>query len=59
MTTPAQMLADATATIKFLETKLPTGSHVVLMGLADGRYGALFSTEIYTRGCHWFPRLLA
>jgi hypothetical protein len=22
-------------------------------------YGARFSTEIYTRGCHWFPRLLA
>jgi acyl-CoA reductase-like NAD-dependent aldehyde dehydrogenase len=22
-------------------------------------YGARFSTEIYTRGCHWFSRLLA
>jgi hypothetical protein len=22
-------------------------------------HGARFSTEIYTRGCHWFPRLLA
>jgi arylsulfatase A-like enzyme len=22
-------------------------------------YGARFSTEIYTGGCHWFPRLLA
>jgi hypothetical protein len=22
-------------------------------------YGAHFSAEIYTRGCHWFPRLLA
>ena len=22
-------------------------------------YGACFSTENYTRGCHWFPRLLA
>jgi hypothetical protein len=22
-------------------------------------YGAGFSTGIYTRGCHWFPRLLA
>jgi choline dehydrogenase len=20
-------------------------------------YGARFPTEIYTRGCHWFPRL--
>jgi hypothetical protein len=23
-----------------------------------GVYGARFSTEVYTRGCHWFPRLL-
>jgi valyl-tRNA synthetase len=23
------------------------------------RHGARFSIEIYTRGCHWFPRLLA
>jgi ABC-type bacteriocin/lantibiotic exporter with double-glycine peptidase domain len=23
------------------------------------RYGARFSAEIYTRGCHWFARLLA
>jgi hypothetical protein len=22
-------------------------------------HGARFSTEIYTRGCHWFPRLFA
>jgi hypothetical protein len=22
-------------------------------------YGARFSAEIYTRGCHWFPRQLA
>jgi hypothetical protein len=21
-------------------------------------YGARFSTEIYNRGCHWFPHLL-
>jgi hypothetical protein len=22
-------------------------------------YGARFSTEVYTRGCHWFPRMFA
>jgi hypothetical protein len=22
-------------------------------------YGARFPTEIYTRGCHWIPRMLA
>jgi hypothetical protein len=26
-------------------------------GYAVDMYGARFSTEIYTRGCHWFPRL--
>jgi hypothetical protein len=25
----------------------------------EGVYGAHLSTEIYTRGCHWFPRLFA
>jgi hypothetical protein len=39
------------------------------LGLASGNvavrdtawasvHGARFSAEIYTRGCHWFPRLL-
>jgi hypothetical protein len=23
------------------------------------RYGARFPTEIYTRGCHWIPRMFA
>ena len=26
---------------------------------AQAGYGARFSTEVYTRGCHWFPRLCA
>jgi WD40 repeat protein len=26
--------------------------------MKDGGYGARFSTELYTRGCHCFPRLL-
>jgi hypothetical protein len=30
-----------------------------LMHGNDWRYGARFSTEFFTRGCHWFPRLLA
>jgi acid ceramidase len=24
-----------------------------------GAHGARFSTEIYTRGCHWIPRMFA
>jgi hypothetical protein len=24
-----------------------------------GRYGARFPTEIYSRGCHWIPRMFA
>jgi hypothetical protein len=31
----------------------PTTVHVL------NTHGARFSTEIYTRGCHWFPHLLA
>jgi hypothetical protein len=32
---------------------------IILEGLRPyGWYGAWFSTETYTRGCHWFPRLL-
>lgn len=37
MTTPAEMRAAALATLDKLETRLPSGSHVVLTGLADGR----------------------
>ena len=28
-------------------------------GMSAYVYGARFSAEIYTRGCHWIPRLLA
>jgi hypothetical protein len=35
------------------ETLLEHESHV-----GWSVYGARFSTEIHTRGCHWFPRLL-
>jgi hypothetical protein len=28
-------------------------------GYVSGRYGARFSAEIYTRGCHWIPRMFA
>jgi hypothetical protein len=34
----------------------------ILFSIADVvglLYGARFSAEIYTRGCHWIPRLLA
>jgi hypothetical protein len=34
--------------------------HPTMQLLAEGRvYGARFPTEIHTRECHWFPRLLA
>ena len=36
MTTPAQFKLNVEATLNFLETKLPPGSHVLLMGLAEG-----------------------
>eukprot|EP00035_Acanthoeca_spectabilis_P000993 m.76768 g.76768 ORF g.76768 m.76768 type:complete len:578 (-) comp10553_c0_seq2:4106-5839(-) len=37
MTTPADMQAEALATLAFLDTRLPKNSTVVMMGLADGR----------------------
>jgi hypothetical protein len=37
---------------KYLESK-------ELSQLTAGLYGARFPTEIYTRGCHWIPRMFA
>jgi nardilysin len=31
----------------------------LLSGLVGGGHGARFPTEIYTRGCHWIPRMFA
>jgi hypothetical protein len=28
-------------------------------GISVYMYGARFSAEIYTRGCHWIPRMFA
>jgi N-methylhydantoinase B/oxoprolinase/acetone carboxylase alpha subunit len=32
---------------------------LTLSVLTERRYGARFSTEIYTRWCHWIPRMFA
>ena len=37
----------------------PITSMAVLVALRKRRYGARFSAEIYTRGCHWIPRMFA
>jgi hypothetical protein len=37
----------------------PAHKRALLDYYATRGYGARFPTEIYTRGCHWFPRLLA
>jgi hypothetical protein len=35
-------------------------SYINLDSMVDFHlFGARFSTDIYTRGCHWFPRLFA
>jgi len=39
MTTPSDFLASTLKTLEFLDTVLPNGSHVVFIGLANGRYG--------------------
>lgn len=38
MTTPEQLYSKATETLKFLNSHLPNGSHVVLSGLPDGTF---------------------
>ncbi|XP_036594588.1 acyloxyacyl hydrolase [Trichosurus vulpecula] len=38
MTTPEDMRAHVMETLTFLNSRLPPGSHVVLYGLADGRF---------------------
>uniref|UniRef100_A0A8C5MUS4 Acyloxyacyl hydrolase n=1 Tax=Leptobrachium leishanense TaxID=445787 RepID=A0A8C5MUS4_9ANUR len=38
MTTPEKMKSDVTATLKYLDSRLPNGSHVFLLELADGRF---------------------
>eukprot|EP00043_Microstomoeca_roanoka_P000402 m.27633 g.27633 ORF g.27633 m.27633 type:complete len:573 (-) comp10289_c1_seq1:105-1823(-) len=45
MTTPQEMHDAALDTLRYLDTQLPNGSHVFLMGLADGRilYDAMAS----------------
>ncbi len=37
MTTPQEMHDNALSTLQFLDSRLPSGSHVFMMGLADGR----------------------
>jgi hypothetical protein len=51
--------------VRVSETK--PGHYAISVASTDGvdqilimpLYGARFSTGIYSRGCHWFPRLLA
>jgi hypothetical protein len=40
-------------------TAVPVGDLVVIAPGTGAVHGARFPTEIYTRGCPWFPRLLA
>nr|XP_006124124.1 acyloxyacyl hydrolase [Pelodiscus sinensis] len=38
MTTPQQMHSNVIKTLQYLNSQLPKGSHVILTGLADGRF---------------------
>jgi hypothetical protein len=57
----AATAAAADIAIVFVGTLSSEGRDRVSLSLDDGLkgYGARFSTELYTRGCHWFLRLLA
>ncbi|NXP28154.1 AOAH hydrolase, partial [Scytalopus superciliaris] len=38
MTTPKEMLSNVVQALRYLDTRLPNGSHVILTGLVDGRF---------------------
>lgn len=38
MTTPKEMLSNVMQALRYLDTRLPNGSHVILTGLVDGRF---------------------
>ncbi|XP_053570390.1 acyloxyacyl hydrolase isoform X2 [Bombina bombina] len=38
MTTPQKMLSNVMGTLEYLDSHLPNGSHVIFIGLADGRF---------------------
>ncbi|XP_069715956.1 acyloxyacyl hydrolase [Phaenicophaeus curvirostris] len=38
MTTPKEMLANVVQALRYLDSHLPNGSHVILTGLVDGRF---------------------
>uniref|UniRef100_A0A672UYE4 Acyloxyacyl hydrolase n=1 Tax=Strigops habroptila TaxID=2489341 RepID=A0A672UYE4_STRHB len=38
MTTPKEMLSNVLQALRYLDTRLPNGSHVILTGLVDGRF---------------------
>lgn len=38
MTTPKEMLSNVMQALRYLDSRLPNGSHVILTGLVDGRF---------------------
>ncbi|KAF1438318.1 Acyloxyacyl hydrolase, partial [Spheniscus demersus] len=38
MTTPKEMLSNVVQALRYLDSRLPNGSHVILTGLVDGRF---------------------
>uniref|UniRef100_A0A8B9DL79 Acyloxyacyl hydrolase n=1 Tax=Anser cygnoides TaxID=8845 RepID=A0A8B9DL79_ANSCY len=38
MTTPKEMLSNVIQALRYLDSRLPNGSHVILTGLVDGRF---------------------
>ncbi|NXL60023.1 AOAH hydrolase, partial [Chordeiles acutipennis] len=38
MTTPKQMFSNVVQALRYLDSRLPNGSHVILTGLVDGRF---------------------
>jgi hypothetical protein len=55
---PSIVINTRTSTV-LQEVKKDVLESTYLMTDSERVHGARFSTEMYTRGCHWFPRLLA
>jgi hypothetical protein len=52
------VLSDDTSMIAAAVALASTVDEVVL-AIGTDLHGARFPTEIYTRGCHWIPRMFA
>jgi 2',3'-cyclic-nucleotide 2'-phosphodiesterase (5'-nucleotidase family) len=55
-----KLMPPGPITYRDLVSLLPMLDELTVLGLTGAQvHSARFPTEIYARGCHWYPRLLA